>query len=499
MKIVIATDGHQPNDRYKGALLCAGALPEEVVLLKPGEALPASFDGLLLAGGADIDPARYGETTSAPRVTIDPDRDDLDLHLFARAESLRLPVLAICRGLQVVNVALGGTLWQDLPTERERGTRHEREGDRAAPVHVVRCRAAVGSASPVARDFAAAGELPVNSRHHQAVKDLAAGLVPLAASPDDLIEAFERPDPFLLAVQWHPEDLVAQPFQKGLFQRFLEACRAFERASGRRTAPPIEVQLEGRIPVVRIDRPARRNAFAGGMREMLAGTIETLGTDPTVPAIVLTGAGNAFSAGADLDVLRALVEAHDEAGFGALLSAGARVVLSVARAPRPVLAAIDGPAAGAGMNLALACDVRVASAFERYEAVFVQSFAAIGLSPDWGGTFHLPLLAGHGRAADLVFSGERISAVRAKEIGLVDVLVEDGPSLPIALARAALYAEQSVAALAAAKRNLNAERLPRLEQALAREAEAQLELFRSGELARLLPAPRTRAEKTETR
>ncbi|HKC24684.1 MAG TPA: enoyl-CoA hydratase-related protein, partial [Thermoanaerobaculia bacterium] len=158
--------------------------------------------------------------------------------------------------------------------------------------------------------------------------------------------------------------------------------------------------------------------------------------------------------------------------------------------PLPVIAAIDGPAVGAGMNLALACDLRIATGSGDTEASFAQSFAAIGLAPDWGGTYHLPLLAGPGAAADLVFSAERISAASAKELGLVDVLVEDGPALPHALARAESYAERNPAAIAAAKRNLNAERLARVPEALARETEAQIELFRSGVLARALAAAR---------
>jgi 2-(1,2-epoxy-1,2-dihydrophenyl)acetyl-CoA isomerase len=173
-------------------------------------------------------------------------------------------------------------------------------------------------------------------------------------------------------------------------------------------------------------------------------------------------------------------------------------VLAVVKAPRPVLAAVDGPAAGAGMSLALACDVRIASAFEKHEAVFSPAFLAVGLSPDWGATFHLPLLAGPSAAADLAFSGDPITARRAFELGLVDLLAEDGPSLPVALARAARYAESSAAALAATKKNLNAERLSRLVDALARETEAQIELFRSGDVLRRLPAPARRPARQET-
>ena len=489
MKILIATDRMQPNERYRGALLCAGALPEEVAFVHPGEKLPEDFDGLLLAGGPDVDPAHFGETVSAPRVDIRPERDRLDFTLLAQASARQRPVFGICRGLQVLNVALGGTLWQDLPSERSRGVLHgDHDEDRAAPEHAVRAAPGAAQGSPFARAVAAAGA--VNSRHHQAVKDLAPALVPLAASPDDLVEAVERPGgAFCAAVQWHPEDLVARSDQKRLFRAFLDACRERARTSGRRETATIEVLLEGTIPVVRLNRPAARNAFGTEMAEVLAGTLEALGKDPTVPAIILTGAGNAFSAGGDLDVMRAFAEAGDEEGFRDLVLEGGRAVTAMAEAPRPVLAALDGPAAGGGMSLALAADVRVASAAEGHAAFFLPSYTAVGLVPAWGATFYLPLRIGAGAAADAVFAADRIPAARAKEIGLVDLLVEEGPSLPAAVARAADYAERSLPALAAAKRLLGAERLPLLTAALAREVEAQIELFRSGELLRRLPAP----------
>ncbi len=489
MKILIATDRRQPNERYRGALLCAGALPEEVVVCVPGEKIPDDFDGLLLAGGPDVEPSRYGETVSAPNIEVRPERDSLDFRLLARAFERRTPVFGICRGIQVLNVALGGTLWQDLLSQRNRGVVHGSENeDAAAPKHALRAAPGASTGSVFARVVAAS--TAVNSRHHQAVKDLAPGLVPLAASPDDLVEALERPgDVFCAAVQWHPEEVVARPSEKRLFWAFLEACRSRASASGRRETEPVEVLLEGPIPVVRLNRPGARNAVGTAMAEMLAGTLEALGRDPTVPAIVITGAGNAFSAGGDLEVMRAFAAAGDIDGFRELVEAGGRAVVAMAEAPRPILAAIDGAAAGGGMSLALAADVRVASSTAGHAAFFLPSYTAIGLIPAWGATFHLPLHLGHGVAADAVFGASRISAERAREVGLVDFLVEDGPSLPAAIARAGDYAERSLPALAAAKRLLGAERIPRLKAALAREVEAQIELFRSGELLRRLPAP----------
>jgi putative glutamine amidotransferase len=501
MKIVIATDRNQPNDRYRGALFCAGALPEEVAAVLPGQKLPDDFDGLLLAGGPDVAPERYGESPATGTLEVDAARDALDFALLAAAAARKIPVFGICRGIQVLNVALGGTLWQDLGTQRSRGVVHD--GDRDAgifPDHLVRMRPSGGGGSAFAAALAAPGGTTVNTRHHQGIKDLAPGLAPLAASPDDLVEAVEKPDePFLAAVQWHPEDLVARPDQKRLFGAFLDACRARVRRTGRRPPALIEVALTGRVPVVRFNRPAARNAFTAPMAAMLADTVEALGKDTSVPAIVLSGNGSAFSAGGDLDVMRALAAAADAEGFRELLEAGGRAVLAMYDAPRPVLAAVDGAAAGGGLSLALAADVRVASAAAGHAALFVPSYAALGLIPAWGATLHLPERLGAGSAADVIFSAERFGAVRARQAGLVDVLVEDGPSLPAALARAETYAERSLPAVAASKRLLASERRPRLVAALEREVESQIELFRSGEILRRLPGlERSRPDEQET-
>lgn len=237
MKVVLAIDPAQPSRAYVGALVAAGARPEEVEVVQPGDPLPGEFDGLLLAGGVDVDPSRYGETTLNDTVETSPERDLLDFELLERAERIGAPVFGICRGLQVVNVARGGTLWQDLPAQRPRGVPHSfprREGhDPARPAHALRVARRGGL--PLASALASADGREVNSRHHQAVKDLAPGLVPLAASPDDLVEAFAREgEPFLAAVQWHPENLVDREDQKALFVAFLDAARA---RAARRAAP----------------------------------------------------------------------------------------------------------------------------------------------------------------------------------------------------------------------------------------------------------------------
>ncbi|MBL8113172.1 MAG: gamma-glutamyl-gamma-aminobutyrate hydrolase family protein [Acidobacteria bacterium] len=499
MKILLAIDDRQPRDRYRNALLVAGALPEEVHVILPGEPIPTAFDGLLLSGGADVEPSRYGEDARVPSLELYPARDALDFALVAKAAEKSVPVFGICRGLQVLNVVSGGTLYQDLPLERPSSVQHEfdrREG--WPPGYLAHTVAPVDATTELGRFFHASGEQLVNSRHHQGVKALGAGLVPLAAAPDGLVEAFERPgDTFWAAVQWHPEDLLARPFQKALVQRFLSACREHARGSGRAVDPPVEVLLEGRIPVVRLNRPARRNAFAGGMREVLAGTIDALGGDTTVPALVLTGAGSSFSTGFDREVLRAYADLEDVAGFEEALREGARATLSIATCPHPVLAAIDGPAVGSGASLALACDVRVASAAEGHEASFAFPFTQLGLPPAAGASFLLPALVGAGQAADLLLSGESLPAHRAEELGLVDVLVEDGPALPHALRRAALYAERSSPALVATRKALFRGREAALSAALEDEILAAVDLFRSGETARRLTFRTKRKESPE--
>jgi len=480
MKIVIASDAKQPNEIYRGALLAAGALPEEVVVVLPGDADPGAFDGLLLAGGTDVDPARYGETPGVTALELHPERDGLDFALFSAAEKLQAPVFGICRGLQVVNVALGGTLWQDLEAQRPRGVAHDTDTD-PPRTHAVRARPG-GSRSQFAAAIAALEGAPVNSRHHQGVKDLAPGLAALAASPDDLVEALERPgDGFFAAVQWHPENLVAEQKQKALFEAFLDACRAQARATGRAGGPLVFVSLEGPLAVVKLARPAAGNAFAGDMVEMLADTVAALAEDPTVPAIILTGLGGAFSRGLDPELLAALLALGDEEGFAAHLDALGRAARTLAAAPRPILAAVDGPALGAGFGLALACDQRIASAAPPHEAMLALSpfFPALGA----GASFFLPTLASFAVAADLAFSGETLGAARARELGFVDAVAENGSALPLALRRAAQYAERPTVSLAAAKRALaSAERLLRLDDGLAREKDFALARFRDGTL-----------------
>lgn len=191
----------------------------EPILGEAGAALSLDdVSGLLLTGGEDVNPERYGETREPETEEPDDERDAIELQLIAEALRRDLPILGICRGLQILNVQHGGTLVQHIRSvERHR----RRTPDRALPAHAVQIQPASLLAS-----VAGSESWQVNSRHHQAVKQLGDGLVISARdAEDETVEAIERPDKrFVVAVQWHPEDqALAGPEQLKLFQRFAEA------------------------------------------------------------------------------------------------------------------------------------------------------------------------------------------------------------------------------------------------------------------------------------
>lgn len=209
------------NVAYVARVVASGGLP---LILSPAigaeraAAALAECDGLLLTGGADIAPARYGAEPSAALGRVEPERDAFELALLAAARDRRLPILAICRGMQLVNVATGGTLIQDLPTERPGPVRHEQAAGRSARTHEVRVEPGSRTASLLGTTA-----LRVNSMHHQAVRELGRGLKPTAWAEDGLVEGLEGNGEggWLAAVQWHPEELPAGGPDDGLFRGFL--------------------------------------------------------------------------------------------------------------------------------------------------------------------------------------------------------------------------------------------------------------------------------------
>ena len=229
MPIVAITPCRKPRD-YEAAVRRAGATPRELSLEEsPADALD-HVDGLLLTGGDDVDPALYGEAPHPTFEAVEPGRDAFEIALVQSAVYRDLPVLAICRGLQVLNVALGGTLIQDIPSESSPLLRHDAEGSPTTIAHRITvtpgsCLAALVGPDTV-RD--------VNSRHHQAVRRLGTGLVVTATAPDGVIEGAELPlARFCVGVQWHPENFHATGEFSGLFQGFVAACRSrVDRAGG---------------------------------------------------------------------------------------------------------------------------------------------------------------------------------------------------------------------------------------------------------------------------
>jgi putative glutamine amidotransferase len=226
MPIVAITPCKKPRD-YDAAVRRAGATPKPLSLAEPTSQALDGVDGLMLTGGDDVDPGLYGE---APHPTYDvsePGRDAFEIDLVRRALAADLPVLAICRGLQVLNVALGGTLIQDIPSEPGDLLRHDAEGPPGTFAHSV----AVTPGSRLAA-LVGPGQTRVNSRHHQAIRALGHGLLVTGTSPDGVIEAAEVPDAhFCVGVQWHPENFHSGEFDK-LFDGFVEACRTRVRTGG---------------------------------------------------------------------------------------------------------------------------------------------------------------------------------------------------------------------------------------------------------------------------
>jgi putative glutamine amidotransferase len=186
----------------------------------------AACDGVVFTGGGDIDPARYGEAPHAAVAGLDTARDAYELELVKAVLEVNLPVLAICRGLQVMNVACGGTLVQDIASEITGALDHVVKVPLFGIAHDVWVVRTSRLATIMSEEMANGDVLKVNSRHHQSVKMLAPGFEASATAPDGVIEGFERPGPrFCVAVQWHPENFWRTGEFRPLFEAFVQACR----------------------------------------------------------------------------------------------------------------------------------------------------------------------------------------------------------------------------------------------------------------------------------
>lgn len=219
--------GYGVPEGYVEAVRRAGGLP---ILVLPGDPrspgeLLERFAGLLLVGGGDVDPRRYGQEPHAELYGLEPDRDELEIALLHEADRRGLPTLCVCRGMQVLNVAFGGTLIQHLPDD-PRYRPHGTPSGEDELLHEVR----LTQGSRVAR-AAGTETLTCSSHHHQGVDRLGEGLVATGHAPDGLVEAIEREGPgWMVGVQWHPEDTAAaDPAQQGLFDALVRTARERSR------------------------------------------------------------------------------------------------------------------------------------------------------------------------------------------------------------------------------------------------------------------------------
>lgn len=225
---LIAIGQNRKMEDYLESVRRAGGEPVEVVV--GGEApaqILARVDGLMLTGGGDVDPKLYGEARHDTFQPAETGRDEFEISLARTAVNQGIPLLAICRGMQVLNVAMGGTLYQDIPSQITGALQHSVPQPRAGSAHEVW----VSKDSMLAtllKDHMEDGETcHVNSRHHQSVKDVASGFEVTATSPDGVIEAMERPGaPYCIAVQWHPENFWRTGEFRELFEGLVQAASA---------------------------------------------------------------------------------------------------------------------------------------------------------------------------------------------------------------------------------------------------------------------------------
>ncbi len=244
------------------------------------------------------------------------------------------------------------------------------------------------------------------------------------------------------------------------------------------TASNSDVLLESRhgsIAKLVMNRPDRLNALNNELSTALNQALIRIANDSTVHVVVLTGAGRAFCAGGDLGAIGKGRERGDATELAPILRSGMQAVLNLRTMPQPVIAAVNGPAAGAGMNLALATDIRLAVD----GAVFGQNFAKVGLFPDYGGTYFLPQLVGPSVAAEMFYLGDMIDAATAHRLGIINHLFPADQFETQVAAFAKKIADGPQLAIRAVKQELFHRDNDTLSQALEREVEAQLKCFHS--------------------
>jgi putative glutamine amidotransferase len=229
MKPTIGVTRCSRLDDYLSSIEQAGGRPRVLDVSESPRKVLDEIDGLLLTGGGDIDPVLYGEDRHPTTDDAEPGRDEFEIDLARRAMTSDIPLLAICRGAQVLNVAAGGTLVQDIPSLVASDLSHSITEPKSADAHAVRVTPGSKLEQALGSRVDSAHTCRVNSRHHQSVDRVGSGLVPSATAPDGVVEAIERAAPdsaFCLGVQWHPENFWRTGEFAPLFESFIAAARA---------------------------------------------------------------------------------------------------------------------------------------------------------------------------------------------------------------------------------------------------------------------------------
>jgi 2-(1,2-epoxy-1,2-dihydrophenyl)acetyl-CoA isomerase len=240
-------------------------------------------------------------------------------------------------------------------------------------------------------------------------------------------------------------------------------------------APVLLETREGPIVTLAMNRPERLNALDNALSRALNDAMSRIAGDQSIHVVILTGAGRGFCAGGDLAVIGKGRASGDATELAPILRSGMQSVLKIRTMPQPVIAAVNGPAAGAGMNLALAADIRIAVE----EAVFGQNFAKVGLFPDYGGTYFLPQLIGPAKAAELFYTGDMIDAKTALRLGIVNHIFPADRFQSEVQSLAAKIATGPQVAIRAVKQTIFAREKDALVAALEKEVEHQLQCFHS--------------------
>jgi 2-(1,2-epoxy-1,2-dihydrophenyl)acetyl-CoA isomerase len=244
----------------------------------------------------------------------------------------------------------------------------------------------------------------------------------------------------------------------------------------------LQLEKQNAAGILRFNRPERLNAFEGVMVQEVPVALRELLNDESVRAVIITGNGKGFCAGADVNFLMELAAAKDLARGKILVSSGSEIVEMIHAAEKPVIAAINGPVAGGGAGIALSCDIRIMA----QSASIGFTFSRIGLHPDLGCTYFLPRLVGPAKAAELFMSGDMISAGEALRLGMVNQLVPDDELMPTALKLAETLAEKSPLALRLIKKGLHQTFEQPLDAMLKYEIYAQSLCFESQEAVEAL-------------